>query len=88
MILLLETDELPQLSANVELARQKLQETYNKSYALAEAKKEEVHYVFLLCILLWNILSHLLISEIWIQTSSFCLGKRKEATEGFETTGE
>lgn len=35
------TDELPQLSANVELARQKLQDTYNESRALAKIKEEE-----------------------------------------------
>ncbi|KAL6257572.1 hypothetical protein P5V15_011147 [Pogonomyrmex californicus] len=35
------TDELPQLSANVELARQKLQEAYDKSRVLAQAKEEE-----------------------------------------------
>ncbi|KAL6433213.1 hypothetical protein ACFW04_006435 [Cataglyphis niger] len=35
------TDELPQLSANVELTRQKMQEAYNKSCALAQMKEEE-----------------------------------------------
>ncbi|KYQ57260.1 Selenoprotein S [Trachymyrmex zeteki] len=35
------TDELPQLSSNVELARQKMQETYDKSRALAQIKEEE-----------------------------------------------
>ncbi|XP_077266294.1 uncharacterized protein LOC143899697 [Temnothorax americanus] len=35
------TDELPQLSANVELARQKMQEAYDKSRALAQVKEEE-----------------------------------------------
>ncbi|KAM0733719.1 Selenoprotein S [Formica fusca] len=35
------TDELPQLSANVELTRQKMQEAYNKNCALAQVKKEE-----------------------------------------------
>ncbi|XP_011259529.1 selenoprotein S isoform X2 [Camponotus floridanus] len=37
----IETDELPQLSANVELARQKMQEAYNKSCILAQVKEEE-----------------------------------------------
>lgn len=45
-ILYLETDELPQLSANVELARQKMQEVYNKSSALAQIKEEEVYCAF------------------------------------------
>ncbi|KYN44760.1 Selenoprotein S, partial [Trachymyrmex septentrionalis] len=35
------TDELPQLSANVELARQKMQEAYDKSRTLAQIKEEE-----------------------------------------------
>lgn len=35
------TDELPQLSANVELSRQKMQETYNKNCTLAQIKEEE-----------------------------------------------
>ncbi|XP_011164095.1 uncharacterized protein LOC105198931 [Solenopsis invicta] len=35
------TDELPQLSANVEMARQKMQEAYEKSLALAQIKEEE-----------------------------------------------
>lgn len=35
------TDELPQLSANVELARQKMQEAYNKSSVLTQIKEEE-----------------------------------------------
>mgnify|MGYP006961474246 CR=1 FL=1 len=38
----LETDKLPQLSANVEMARQKMQEVYNKNCALAQIKEEEV----------------------------------------------
>jgi len=42
LIVCLETDELPQLSANVELARQKMQEAYNKSCTLAQIKEEEV----------------------------------------------
>lgn len=35
------TVELPQLSANVELSRQKMQEAYNKSCILAQIKEEE-----------------------------------------------
>jgi len=35
------TDELPQLSANVEMARQKLQEAYDKSRVIAQIKEEE-----------------------------------------------
>ncbi|XP_012531726.1 uncharacterized protein LOC105834059 [Monomorium pharaonis] len=35
------TDKLPQLSANVEMARQKMQEVYNKNCALAQIKEEE-----------------------------------------------
>ncbi|CAL1682334.1 unnamed protein product [Lasius platythorax] len=35
------TDELPQLSANVELTRQKMQEAYNKNCVLAQVKEEE-----------------------------------------------
>jgi len=35
------TDELPQLSANMELARQKMQEAYEKSRAVAQVKEEE-----------------------------------------------
>lgn len=35
------TDQLPQLSANVELARQKMQEVYDKNRALAQIKEEE-----------------------------------------------
>ncbi|KYN03255.1 PREDICTED: uncharacterized protein LOC108773588 [Cyphomyrmex costatus] len=35
------TDELPQLSANVELARQKMQEAYDKTRVLALIKEEE-----------------------------------------------
>ncbi|XP_020282791.1 uncharacterized protein LOC109854286 [Pseudomyrmex gracilis] len=34
-------DDLPQMSANVELARQKMQEAYAKSAALAKIKQEE-----------------------------------------------
>ncbi|EZA60021.1 uncharacterized protein LOC105274834 [Ooceraea biroi] len=34
-------DQLPQMSANVESARQKMQEVYNKSCALAQVKEEE-----------------------------------------------
>lgn len=40
----LETDELSQTSANVKLARQKLQEAYDKSSASAQLKEEEVFY--------------------------------------------
>ncbi|XP_012228598.1 selenoprotein S-like [Linepithema humile] len=35
------TDQIPQLSANVELARQKMQEVYNKNSVLAQVKEEE-----------------------------------------------
>ncbi|XP_011867497.1 PREDICTED: uncharacterized protein LOC105561793 [Vollenhovia emeryi] len=35
------TDEMPQLSANVELARQKMQEAYDKSRAVARVREEE-----------------------------------------------
>lgn len=35
------TDDLPQLSANVELSRQKMQEAYNKNCILAQIKEEE-----------------------------------------------
>lgn len=44
----LETDQLSQTSANLELARQKLQETYEKSSALAKIKEEEVCFMILL----------------------------------------
>lgn len=47
-IVCLETDELPQLSANVELARQKLQDAYNESRALAQIKEEEVSFSYAL----------------------------------------
>lgn len=39
----IEIDDLPQMSANVELARQKMQEVYAKSAALAKLKQEEVY---------------------------------------------
>lgn len=48
----LETDELPQLSANVELARQKMQEAYNKSCILAQVKEEEVSHCLIICYLI------------------------------------
>ncbi|KAL0123827.1 hypothetical protein PUN28_005986 [Cardiocondyla obscurior] len=35
------TDELPQLSQNVELARQKMQDAYDKSRELAQIREEE-----------------------------------------------
>ncbi|EFN86212.1 selenoprotein S A [Harpegnathos saltator] len=35
------TDQMPQVSANVELARQKLQETYNQHCVTAKLKEEE-----------------------------------------------
>ncbi|KAL0123828.1 hypothetical protein PUN28_005986 [Cardiocondyla obscurior] len=41
------TDELPQLSQNVELARQKMQDAYDKSRELAQIREEEV--VFPIC---------------------------------------
>ncbi|XP_011706946.1 PREDICTED: uncharacterized protein LOC105462111 [Wasmannia auropunctata] len=42
------TDEMPQMSANVELARQKMQEAYNKSSAVAQVKEEEVSFFYAL----------------------------------------
>jgi len=44
VIVFLETDQLSQMSASVELARQKMQEAYDKSRVLAQLKEEEVCY--------------------------------------------
>jgi len=44
VIVFLETDQLSQMSASVELARQKMQEAYDKSRILAQLKEEEVCY--------------------------------------------
>jgi len=40
----LETDQLSQTSNDVKLARQKMQEAYDKSCVLAKLKEEEVCY--------------------------------------------
>lgn len=48
LVVCLETDHLSKYSANTELARQKLQESYNQSSILAKLKEEEVFHDFII----------------------------------------
>jgi len=65
----LETDQLLQISANVELARQKMQEAYNKSRVLAQLKEEEVYYS-------WK--CHITLVFLYMDTSNFFFLQEKE----------